>query len=100
MLTSAVRDAANGEEFVTRVREVYGIDAHVIPGDEEARLTFLGATAGATTSITSRSVDIGGGSTEIVTGRPAFARRCRWASCGSPSAICTTIRRSRPSCSG
>ena len=31
------------------MREVYGIDARVIPGDEEARLTFLGATAAAMT---------------------------------------------------
>src|SRR5919106_4074365 len=48
VLTSAVRDAANGEEFVARVREVHGIDARVIAGDEEARLTFLGATDGRT----------------------------------------------------
>jgi exopolyphosphatase / guanosine-5'-triphosphate,3'-diphosphate pyrophosphatase len=68
VLTSAVRDAANGEEFVTRVREVYGIDARVIPGEEEARLTFLGATDGRGDVEHVAVVDIGGGSTEIVTG--------------------------------
>src|SRR6266516_5261776 len=36
VLTSAVRDAANGEQFVARVRDVYDIDARVINGDEEA----------------------------------------------------------------
>jgi exopolyphosphatase/guanosine-5'-triphosphate,3'-diphosphate pyrophosphatase len=68
VLTSAVRDAANGEEFVARVREVYGIDARVINGDEEARLTFLGATDGREDAEHVAVVDIGGGSTEIVTG--------------------------------
>jgi len=68
VLTSAVRDAANGEEFVARVRDVYGIDARVISGDEEARLTFLGATDGRDDAEHVAVVDIGGGSTEIVTG--------------------------------
>jgi exopolyphosphatase / guanosine-5'-triphosphate,3'-diphosphate pyrophosphatase len=68
VLTSAVRDAANGEEFVARVRDVYGIDARLLPGDEEARLTFLGATDGRRDVERVAVVDIGGGSTEIVTG--------------------------------
>ena len=45
VLTSAVRDAANGAAFTARVRERYGLDARTITGDEEARLTFLGATS-------------------------------------------------------
>jgi exopolyphosphatase/guanosine-5'-triphosphate,3'-diphosphate pyrophosphatase len=68
VLTSAVRDAANGEELLARVREVHGIDARVISGDEEARLTFLGATYGRDDTEHVAVVDIGGGSTEIVTG--------------------------------
>jgi hypothetical protein len=41
VLTSAVRDAANGEDFLARVRAQSGaLDARVIAGDEEARLTF------------------------------------------------------------
>jgi exopolyphosphatase / guanosine-5'-triphosphate,3'-diphosphate pyrophosphatase len=71
VLTSAVRDAANGQAFTARVRDEYGLDARSIPGAEEARLTFLGATserdADATETIV--VVDIGGGSTELVTGR-------------------------------
>ena len=43
--TSAVRDAANGPEFLATLRERFGIDARMLSGDEEARLTFLGATA-------------------------------------------------------
>ena len=44
VLTSAVRDAANGAEFTAAVRERYGLDARTLSGDDEARLTFLGAT--------------------------------------------------------
>jgi exopolyphosphatase / guanosine-5'-triphosphate,3'-diphosphate pyrophosphatase len=70
VLTSAVRDAANGSEFTARVRDDYGLDARAIPGDEEARLTFLGATSerppdDATPTVV---IDIGGGSTELVVG--------------------------------
>ena len=43
VLTSAVRDADNGEQFAKRVREEYGLDARVLRGEEEAQLTFLGA---------------------------------------------------------
>jgi exopolyphosphatase/guanosine-5'-triphosphate,3'-diphosphate pyrophosphatase len=70
VLTSAVRDAANGPDFLRRVRDEFGLDAHTIPGDEEARLTFLGATseraAGAPEPVV--VIDIGGGSTEFVVG--------------------------------
>jgi exopolyphosphatase/guanosine-5'-triphosphate,3'-diphosphate pyrophosphatase len=68
VLTSAVRDAVNGAEFMARVRDDYGIDARVLPGEEEARLTFLGATAGRPDAERIAVVDIGGGSTEVVAG--------------------------------
>ncbi len=70
VLTSAVRDAANGQAFTARVRDEYGLDARTIPGAEEARLTFLGATSerDADGTQTIVVVDIGGGSTELVTG--------------------------------
>jgi exopolyphosphatase / guanosine-5'-triphosphate,3'-diphosphate pyrophosphatase len=69
VLTSAARDARNGGELLARVRE-RGIDAHVLAGDEEARLTFLGATAGLPADgRRTLVIDIGGGSTEVVTGR-------------------------------
>jgi len=70
VLTSAVRDAANGRAFAARVRDALGLDARTLSGDEEARLTYLGATAardrGDATPLL--VVDIGGGSTELVTG--------------------------------
>lgn len=70
VLTSAVRDAANGPEFMATVRERYDIDARTIGGDEEAELTFAGATSERSeTGEELLVVDIGGGSTEFVTGR-------------------------------
>ena len=67
--TSAVRDSANGDEFRARMRERYDIDARTISGDEEARLTFLGATAAREPGARTMVIDIGGGSTELVVGR-------------------------------
>jgi exopolyphosphatase / guanosine-5'-triphosphate,3'-diphosphate pyrophosphatase len=70
VMTSAVRDAANGAWFADQVRERYGLDGRTLSGDEEARLTFLGATATLPEPATDRAViDIGGGSTEVVAGR-------------------------------
>src|SRR4051812_7935149 len=70
VLTSAVRDAANGAAFTSEVRDRFGLDAQTISGDEEARLTFLGATASRDPQDrdTLMVVDIGGGSTELVVG--------------------------------
>ena len=72
VLTSAARDAANGAAFADRVRTEFGLDARTIDGDEEAQLTFLGATSerddgsdGGDLAV----IDIGGGSTEVVVGR-------------------------------
>ncbi len=70
VLTSAVRDAANGAPFTKIVRERYGLDARTISGDEEAALTFAGATSErADNGRELLVVDIGGGSTEFVIGR-------------------------------
>jgi exopolyphosphatase/guanosine-5'-triphosphate,3'-diphosphate pyrophosphatase len=74
VLTSAVRDAHNGDEFATRVREDYGLDARVLSGEDEAQLTFLGAMSGQPIEQGSAAIeptvviDIGGGSTEFVVG--------------------------------
>jgi exopolyphosphatase/guanosine-5'-triphosphate,3'-diphosphate pyrophosphatase len=66
-----VRDAANGPEFVERVRGDYGLDARRLTGDEEAQLTFLGAMSDRHDHPDHPTVviDIGGGSTEFVIGR-------------------------------
>jgi exopolyphosphatase/guanosine-5'-triphosphate,3'-diphosphate pyrophosphatase len=71
VLTSAVRDAANGDEFADSVKERYGLEPHVLSGDEEAGLTFLGAVSERDPEDQTPTVvvDIGGGSTEIVIGR-------------------------------
>jgi exopolyphosphatase/guanosine-5'-triphosphate,3'-diphosphate pyrophosphatase len=69
LATSAVRDAANGEDFRRELRERFEIEVRTIPGEEEARLTFLGATVGRADRET-LVIDIGGGSTEFVVGRP------------------------------
>jgi exopolyphosphatase/guanosine-5'-triphosphate,3'-diphosphate pyrophosphatase len=67
--TSAVRDAANGDEVLGSVRGATGVTIHVLPGEEEARLTFLacrrwfGWSSGRVLML-----DIGGGSLEIAAG--------------------------------
>ncbi len=63
--TSAVRDAANREEFCHCLRQATGITLDVCSGQLEAALSFMGATCGGPSGI----VDIGGGSTEIVIGQ-------------------------------
>jgi len=66
--TSAMRDASGGEGFVARAREILGVAPRVIGGEEEARLTFIGALSGLPVSGPVTVFDIGGGSTEIVSG--------------------------------
>jgi len=66
--TSASRDASNAGDFRGMVRSVLGVDPEVISGDEEARLSFAGAVNGLTATGPYLMVDIGGGSTEFVTG--------------------------------
>lgn len=71
VMTAAVRDAANGAAFAETVRHRYGLSGRTLSGDEEARLSFLGATAGRDPEDPAERlvIDIGGGSTELVTGR-------------------------------
>ncbi|MEW9554213.1 exopolyphosphatase [Nonomuraea sp. NPDC050783] len=77
--TSATRDAANREEFVAGVREIFGVEPEVVSGAEEAELSFTGATRGLLRLSPETEVpqgplppylvvDIGGGSTEFVVG--------------------------------
>jgi exopolyphosphatase/guanosine-5'-triphosphate,3'-diphosphate pyrophosphatase len=76
VLTSAVREAANGREFAEQVEQRYGLEPHVLTGDEEAALTFLGATSERDPDDQTpiAVIDIGGGSTEIVIGEGRQAR--------------------------
>jgi exopolyphosphatase / guanosine-5'-triphosphate,3'-diphosphate pyrophosphatase len=67
--TSAVRDAENGGAFVAELRERFALTARVLDGEEEARLTYLGASAEEEPRVPTLVVDIGGGSTELIIGR-------------------------------
>jgi exopolyphosphatase/guanosine-5'-triphosphate,3'-diphosphate pyrophosphatase len=71
--TSAVRDSANPGDLLGPLRERFDIDARAISGDEEAQLTFLGATAARPGDAATLVIDIGGGSTELVIGSPRRA---------------------------
>lgn len=67
--TSAVRDAANREEFLAAAADALGAPPDVLDGDEEGRLSFSGATAGLEPDEGPYLlVDVGGGSTEFVVG--------------------------------
>jgi len=66
--TSAVRDASNGSAFVAELRERFALQARVLDGEEEARLTYRGATAEQPPDTPTLVIDIGGGSTEMIVG--------------------------------
>ncbi len=69
--TSALRDAANRQEFVDSIQSRLGINIRVISGKEESQLTYIGATSSYANWQPSHHfavLDIGGGSTEIVAG--------------------------------
>ena len=66
--TSAVRDAENGGAFVAELRERFALSARVLDGEEEARLTYLGATSEQVPTEPTLVIDIGGGSTELIVG--------------------------------
>ena len=68
--TSASRDVSNRDEYVAGVKSRLGVEPDVITGDEEAQLSFIGATSGLADGVASPYlvVDIGGGSTEFVFG--------------------------------
>lgn len=66
--TSAVRDAVNADAFVAELRERFALDARILDGEEEARLTYRGATWDRPPALDTLVVDIGGGSTELIVG--------------------------------
>jgi exopolyphosphatase / guanosine-5'-triphosphate,3'-diphosphate pyrophosphatase len=69
--TSAVRDAENGEAFLGEIEWSYGFATRLLSGEDEALLTFRGATTGRELDEGTLLVDVGGGSTELVIGGPA-----------------------------
>ncbi len=67
--TSAARDATNGDDFLDAAEAALGVRPELLGGDEEGRLSFLGATAGLDAARGPYLVvDIGGGSTEFIVG--------------------------------
>jgi exopolyphosphatase / guanosine-5'-triphosphate,3'-diphosphate pyrophosphatase len=68
--TSAVRDSANGRDFLASLGQRHGIDWRILTGDEEAAMTFRGVTSRSRPAAGTLICDIGGGSTELVLGGP------------------------------
>lgn len=66
--TSAARDAVNGKDFMDAIEQAAGIAPIILTGEEEARLSFFGASRAVKDECFCGVIDIGGGSTEIVTG--------------------------------
>jgi len=66
--TSAVREAANRENFASRIKHEVGFDLEILSGDDEALWTYRGAVSGLPEVSRATVVDIGGGSTEITIG--------------------------------
>ncbi len=67
--TSALRDASNKKEFCEFILRTVGISIEILSGNDEAEWTYRGALVGINTSTESFTVlDIGGGSTEIISG--------------------------------
>lgn len=62
--TSAVRDAKNAEDFTLRAQAAAGTAVEIVSGEEEAVLSFIGASDGGSCGV----IDIGGGSTEFTLG--------------------------------
>ena len=75
--TSAARDAENRDDFFGPATEVLGVRPELLSGEDEARLSFSGATSGLHAPTPYLVVDIGGGSTEFVFGT------------GAPEALCS-----------
>ena len=70
--TAALRDAADGSEFIARVKQRAGIELQIIPGAEEAALSHLSVVRGLSIDpwLPLLIVDIGGGSTELIRAEP------------------------------
>ena len=64
--TAATREAKNGQDFIKSLKEIYGVNTYVIPGELEAKLSFNGNIASYDSEIA--VLDVGGGSTEVTIG--------------------------------
>jgi exopolyphosphatase/guanosine-5'-triphosphate,3'-diphosphate pyrophosphatase len=71
-----MRDAEGGDEFIKDAERILGARPRVIDGNEEAHLSYAGALSGLAVSGDVVVCDIGGGSTEIISGSVAGTSRC------------------------
>lgn len=67
--THALRQANNAHIFIQQAREVLPFPIEIIPGEEEARLIYLGVAHTQVESDSKLVIDIGGGSTEMIIGQ-------------------------------
>ena len=98
--TAAIRLSANGDELVAAIRDAAGVDVHILSGDEEARLAFVGATRtlGHDPPGEVGVVDVGGGSSELVVGRaPGHVSWCTSFAIGSGDLADHCLRSDPPS---
>ena len=66
--TSALRDAAGGDDFLEKAERILRARPRVLSGKEEAQLSFAGALSGLNLAKKTTVFDVGGGSTEIISG--------------------------------
>ena len=93
--TSAVRDAENGEAFLGEIEWSYGFTTRLVTGDEEAELTLRGVATGRPLDERTLVLDVGGGSTELIThDRASQHRRRVGAADGAPPALGSARARS------
>lgn len=98
--TAAIRQAANGDELVSAIREACGLEVVVLTGEHEARLAFVGAarTLGHVPDGELGVVDVGGGSSELIVGTaPDAVRWCTSFALGSGDLADDCLRSDPPS---
>ena len=67
--TNAFRIASNGMQIVNEIKDKLNLEIKIISGEEEANLSYLGATSSLKTNSNNLVIDIGGGSTELIYGK-------------------------------
>ncbi|MCZ6703991.1 MAG: hypothetical protein O6940_13255 [Ignavibacteria bacterium] len=67
--TNAFRIAANANEILIKINNKFGYDVDIITGETEAKYAYLGAILSSMKNVSSLVIDIGGGSTEIISGK-------------------------------
>jgi exopolyphosphatase/guanosine-5'-triphosphate,3'-diphosphate pyrophosphatase len=68
--TNAMRIATNRDQIVARIKDQFGWDVNIVSGKEEAGLSYLGAVYSYSEHSNVMVIDIGGGSTELIFGKP------------------------------